>query len=674
MPVEDILVEEVFAEDFTIDTPPPEEFYVVEVGPPGPAPVHEWSGTSLRLQLPTGVWGALVDLKGDPGGVVSWAGKIGIVTPAISDVPGLQAAIDAKLGATATAASAAKLAVVRTIGASGDISWSVSFDGSGSVSAAATLPNVNASVGTFTKLTVNAKGQVTAATTLVVSDIPTLTSSKISDFDTQVRTSRLDQMAAPIAAVTFNGQRATGLADPTASQDAATKAYVDAVAQGLDPKASVRLASNTNHTLSGLQTVDGVSAVAGDRVLLRAQTSAAENGIWVVAAGAWARAIDANTSAKVTPGLFVFVEEGSANADSAWVLTTDAPVTLGTTALTFAQFASAGQITAGNGLTKTGNVLSVLSAGARITVSASGVDLQSSVATPGAYTKVTVDTYGRVVGVASIASSDVTSALGYTPESTSNKGQAGGYASLGSDGKLTANQRASSLRNLIVNGNFQLNTRGTATPATLLAGARGHDCWKAGTSGCTLSWTGNTVDATVTITAGTYLQIIEGANIEGGSITVSWAGTAQCRLNGGSWFNSPGTGTFTAGSDLTVEFGTGTVGQVMTEPGTVAHSFERRSFVEERLLAARYIVPWAMAWQGYAQTSLEQKSAWNSFFVPMRTTPSVTVTSQSNSARYPSSSWTTFNITANGFGGLYSAQSVGGNEGWQASGYASAEL
>jgi hypothetical protein len=170
---------------------------------------------------------------------------------------------------------------------------------------------------------------------------------------------RLDQAAAPTGSVALNSQKITGLADPVSAQDAATKAYVDATAQGLDVKASCRCATTADLALSGLAAIDGVTPVAGNRVLVKNQSAGAQNGIYVAAAGSWSRATDANTSAKVTGGLFVFVEEGTVNADSGWVLATNDAITLDTTALTFSQFSGAGQITAGTGLAKSGNTLSV---------------------------------------------------------------------------------------------------------------------------------------------------------------------------------------------------------------------------------------------------------------------------------------------------------------------------
>ncbi|MFJ5236691.1 phage tail protein [Pseudomonas neuropathica] len=115
----------------------------------------------------------------------------------------------------------------------------------------------------------------------------------------------------------------------------------------LDGKQSVRVAASTNIVLNGAQQIDGVAVIAGDRVLLPSQTLAKDNGLWVVANGDWVRATDSNNSAKVTPGLTVMVEEGTANGDSLWHLTTNAPITLGTTALTFKMLAGRTGIAAG---------------------------------------------------------------------------------------------------------------------------------------------------------------------------------------------------------------------------------------------------------------------------------------------------------------------------------------
>jgi hypothetical protein len=232
---------------------------------------------------------------------------------------------------------------------------------------------------------------------LVAGDIPTLTASKISDFATTAQGYRLDQFAVPTADVSFNSRKITSLADPTNAQDAATKAYVDAARAGLDVKQSVRATTTANIALSGTTTIDDVVLVVGDRVLVKNQSTASQNGIYVVAAGSWVRSTDADSNDKVTAGMFCFVEEGTLNGDSGWVLATNSPTTLGTTNLTFAQFSGTGQITAGAGLTKDGNILNVVAVDAtRIVVNADNIDLATTGVSASTYRSVSVDTYGRV--------------------------------------------------------------------------------------------------------------------------------------------------------------------------------------------------------------------------------------------------------------------------------------
>lgn len=178
---------------------------------------------------------------------------------------------------------------------------------------------------------------------------------------------------------------------PAADADVATKSYVDATKAGLDVKDSVRVATTAEITLNNSTTdVDGVTLADGDRVLVKNQSAASENGIYVAStSGSWTRATDADSSVEVTGGMFTFVEEGTTNADSGWVLTTNGSITVGTTELVFAQFSGAGQITAGAGLTKTGNTLDVGGTADRITVNSDTVDIaatyvgQSSITTLG---------------------------------------------------------------------------------------------------------------------------------------------------------------------------------------------------------------------------------------------------------------------------------------------------
>ena len=199
---------------------------------------------------------------------------------------------------------------------------------------------------------------------LVAADIPSIAHTKISDFDTGVRTNRLDQMAAPTSAVSLNSQKITGLADPTADADAANKGYVDGVAQGLDVKDSVVATTTANGTLSTAfangQSIDGVTLQTGDRILIKNQTTASQNGIYNVnASGAPSRTTDMGTGSNAA-GAFVFVEQGTVNAENGFTCTSDTgSAVVGTNNLTFAQFSGAGQIIAGDGLDKSGNTLSV---------------------------------------------------------------------------------------------------------------------------------------------------------------------------------------------------------------------------------------------------------------------------------------------------------------------------
>ena len=172
----------------------------------------------------------------------------------------------------------------------------------------------------------------------------------------------LSAFGVPTSTVSFNSQKISNLLDPAAAQDAATKNYVDSVAQGLDVKGSVRAATTTAGTLATSfangQVIDGVTLVTGDRILIKNQATQTENGIYTVnASGAPTRSTDMDAGTEV-PGAFTFVEEGTTLADTGWVCTTNAPVTLGSTNIVFAQFSGAGTYAAGNGITLSGNTFS----------------------------------------------------------------------------------------------------------------------------------------------------------------------------------------------------------------------------------------------------------------------------------------------------------------------------
>jgi hypothetical protein len=255
---------------------------------------------------------------------------------------------------TGNASTATALATSRTIGISGPVTGTAtSFNGSTDI----TIPvsSVDMSHANITGILPVTKGGTGATTSTGTSSVVLSNSPALTGIPT----------APTASAGTNTSQIATTEFVATAVDNART---------GLDVKESVRAATTAPITLSNTQTIDGVALAVGNRVLVKDQATASQNGIYIVDSGAWTRALDANTDAKVNPGLFVFVEQGTVNSDSGWILTTDAPITLDTTSLTFAQFSGAGQITAGNGLTKTGNTLNV-GAGTGIVVSADDVAL-----------------------------------------------------------------------------------------------------------------------------------------------------------------------------------------------------------------------------------------------------------------------------------------------------------
>jgi phage-related tail fiber protein len=327
-----------------------------------------WSESSDTLYI--GETGSAITAIAGPGTFAKINSPTFTGNPAISTAV-VNSANDTSIATTAFVKNQAYLTGNQNITVSGDAT------GSGTTAIALTLAAAG-TAGTYTKVTTDAKGRVTTGATLAATDIPALTASKISDFDTQVRLSRLDQMAAPTSAVSLNSQRITSVATPSVGTDAANKDYVDAARMGMDVKESVRAATTATITLSAPQTIDGVAVIAGDRVLVKNQSSGAANGIYVVAAAAWTRATDANISAEVTPGMFCFVEEGTANADSGWILSTNAAITLDTTALVFTQFSGAGSLTAGDGMTQSGSTFNVVGTTNRITVSADAIDIAST--------------------------------------------------------------------------------------------------------------------------------------------------------------------------------------------------------------------------------------------------------------------------------------------------------
>lgn len=240
--------------------------------------------------------------------------------------------------------------------------------------------------------------------------------------------------------VDFAGYKLINLGTPTNANDAVTKAYADSIKQSLDVKDSCRVATvgTETYTISGGtvtdiagNTIDGISVVIGDRVLVKnapsstgagipTGTAQPANGIYrVVSVGtssiSLTRSDDADVSSEVTGGMFTFVTEGTANQDNGYVLTTNDTIVLNTTPLAFVQFSGAGQINAGNGIEKNANTLSVKLDGDTLSLSSAGVRLNTVTPTPSTATQIRkfeYDSYGRISAQANATFNDIKTTIG----------------------------------------------------------------------------------------------------------------------------------------------------------------------------------------------------------------------------------------------------------------------
>jgi hypothetical protein len=342
-----------------------------------------------------------------------------------------------------TTGSAATLTTGRTIAITGDLTYtSPSFDGSANVTAAGTLATVNSNVGTYTKITINGKGLATAGSQASLTDL-----------------------SSPTASFSFGSQLLTNLLDPVSAQDGATKNYVDTVAQGLDAKASCVAATTASITLVGGQVIDGVTVVAGDRVLVKNQSSASANGIYVAQTTAWTRATDMDTWAEV-PNAFTFVEGGTTQADTGWVCTSAQGGTIGVTAINWTQFSGAGTYTAGTGLTLTGTQFSITNVG---TASTYGSATQTPVFTTnaqGQVSSVTNTTITPAVGSITGLGTGVATALAVNTGSVGAFVVNGGALGTPSSGTVTNLTGTASIN---INGTVGATTANTGAFTTLSA-------------------------------------------------------------------------------------------------------------------------------------------------------------------------------------------------------------
>lgn len=244
-----------------------------------------------------------------------------------------------------------------------------------------------------------------ASANLALTGITSVTSSAALTLNAGGTNTNINLVPNGTGTVDVGSKRITSVADPTQATDAATKQYVDAVKTGLTVKDSARVATTTALTVtysngaSGVGatltnantqtalTIDSVALVIGDRVLVKDQASALQNGIYVVtdvgsASTNWvltrATDFDQSPAGEIVGGDFVFVQEGTINADNGYVVTTNGAITVGTTLINWAQFSGAGQVVAGDGLTKSGNTLNAVGTANRITVSADAIDISAN--------------------------------------------------------------------------------------------------------------------------------------------------------------------------------------------------------------------------------------------------------------------------------------------------------
>ena len=318
-------------------------------------------------------------------------------------------------GSTLTIADGKTLTASNTLTLTGTDSASVAFGGGGTVAYVANKLSVFAA--TTSAELAGVISDETGTGSLVFANSPTLVTPTLGAALATSITATSGNMVVNAASgnnsvnlvptgtgtVDVANKRITSVAEPTQSSDAATKNYVDAVKTGLDVKDSVRVTTTANLTgtyangssgvgatltNSGTQaalTIDSIVLATGDRVLVKDQTTALQNGFYVVtntgsASTNWVltRSLDADQNTEITPGAFTFVEEGTVGNDNGYVCTNVGTITIGTTSISFVQFSGAGSVIAGNGLTKNGNTLDVVGTANRISISADAVDIAST--------------------------------------------------------------------------------------------------------------------------------------------------------------------------------------------------------------------------------------------------------------------------------------------------------
>ena len=355
------------------------------------------------------------------------------------------------------------------------------------------------------------QGQPFYATVNPIQSGLTITNSTI---DSSVIGGSVPAAATFTSMATTSGTVANTAANPT---DLTNKAYVDMVVQGYQIKAEAQCATTGNITLSGLQTIDGYTTLAGDRILVKNQTNQANNGVYVAASGAWARSSDCNTYASLVSA-FIFIQNGSTQQNSGWVCTIPASGTLGTTPITWSQLASAASYFAGTGLTLSSYTFSITNTG----VSANSYGSASSVGT------FTVNAQGQLTSAGStaisIAPSQINAAIPNSSLANSSVTFNGVSVALGGSGTITSNTTQTlTIGAGLSGGSFNGSSAVTVANTGVLS-------FSAGTTGFTPNTATN------------------GAITLGGTLNVANGGTGATTLTGYVYGN--GTGAFTASTTI----------------------------------------------------------------------------------------------------------------------------
>jgi len=396
----------------------------------------------------------------------------------------------------------------------------------------------------------------------------------------------------------------------TNSTDAATKAYVDSVAQGLDVKQSVHVASTANiTTLSGLLTIDGHTIEAGQRVLVKNQGTASQNGIYVADSSTWSRADDFDGTPAVTTGAFAFVEYGNTQAGTGWVLTTTGTITIGTTGLTFAQFSGSGSYAAGSGLTLTGNSFSVNVDNSTVEISAGNLQVKDNGITSAKMADGSVELNTATV-TGTLAAANGGTGASTASDNTVFAGPATGGPSAPTFRALVASDIPSHSTDKLTSGTLGVARGGTGA-STFTAGIVKADGTNAFTTSSTVSLTtevsgtlpvgnggtgattlnsngvllGNGTSAVSATTAGSANQVLRVSGAGGAPAFGSIALGSSDAVTGTLGIANGGTGQTTAAAALAALGGTrkysALVGDGSSTTITVTHNFNTRDVVVE---------------------------------------------------------------------------------------------